>query len=94
MTALCLTAGGAGAQSEEPSVVVFCRHTFRGINLTIGPQRVSLPPFQIDWPLPMLGYGFEATAHGLTLAQKFGGPALLEASSRAVGGLGKTFHPH
>ena len=94
--ALC----GAPAPAQAPpsdgvTLVVFSRHTFRGIDYTVGPQRISLPQYGLDFPLPMLGYAFEASPQGLNLTQKFAGPAIQEAATRAVEAVQKTpFNRH
>ena len=71
----------------QPKVVVFSRHTFRSVGSMMGPKRVQLPDQGIDWLLPNLGYGMDATRHGLDLARDFGAPALQRAAELAVSDL-------
>ena len=74
----------AQAPADGTTLVVFSRHTFRGVDHSIGRQQVSLPQFGLDLTVPMLSYGMEATPHGLALTQKYASPALNEAAAKAV----------
>ena len=76
------------AGPDSTAVVVFSRHTFRGVTQSIGPHRIQLPQFGLDFPLPLLSYGMEATPHGLAMTRQFASPALNQAAAKAVEGLG------
>ena len=84
----------AWARPDEPTVVVFSRHTFRGVEMPIGPHRLGLGRFQLDFNVPLLGYAMEATDHGLAMARQFGAPALQEAATLAVHSLGRDWDGH
>lgn len=78
--------------AEEATIAVFSRHTFRGVGDRVGPLHVKIGALELD--LPLLGYGLDATEHGLQLAQKFGSHAVQEAAEKAVRGLGAHYRPH
>jgi hypothetical protein len=80
------------AHAEEATLAVFSRHTFRGVGDWMGPLHVKIGALELD--LPSLGYGMDATQHGLQLAEKFGSHALQEAAEKAVRGLGSPYRPH
>lgn len=86
------TLAAVPAVAEDPTIVVFSRHTFRGISFKIGPQVVSLPTFGMEFALPTLGYGFEASPPGITFVQKFAAKGLNEAATKAVAALGESFN--
>ena len=69
---------------DNTTLVVFSRHTFRGISKSVGPQRISLPQYGIDIPIPTLSYGEDATPQGLIIAEHFAAPGLQEAAALAV----------
>jgi hypothetical protein len=69
---------------DNTTLVVFSRHTFRGISKNVGPQKISLPQYGIDIPIPTLSYGQDATPQGLIIAEQFAGPGLQEAAALAV----------
>jgi hypothetical protein len=70
--------------TDNTTLVVFARHTFRGISKKIGPQKISLPQYGIDIAIPLLSYGEEATPEGLSIAEHFAAPGLQEAAALAV----------
>ena len=80
-----------GLASPEPfpagdntTLVVFSRHTFRGISKNVGPEKISLSQYGIDIPIPSLSYGEDATPQGLIIAENFAAPGLQEAAALAV----------
>ena len=82
--------------SDNTTLVVFSRHTFRGISTKVGPQKISLRQYGIDIPIPSLSYGEDATPQGLIIAESFAAPALQEAAALAVGAIAenKVFDGH
>lgn len=93
VTTLCVLVS-ALVGAEEPTVAVFSRHTFRGVGDWVGPMHFKVGKVEFD--LPLLGYGMDATAHGLEMAQTRGSRAVQEAAELAVRGLGpdSTYKPH
>ncbi len=86
-----VTAYAASAPtSDDPTIVVFSRHTFRGITRAIGPQTISLPDFGTALAVPTLSYGYDATPHGLVIAQEYAAKGLNQAASIAVKTLGES----
>ena len=81
---------------DDTTLVVFSRHTFRGISTKVGPQKISLPQYGIDIPIPSLSYGEDATPQGLIIAESFAAPGLQEAAALAVGAIAenKVFDGH
>jgi hypothetical protein len=81
---------------DNTTLVVFSRHTFRGISTNVGPQQISLPQYGIDIPIPSLSYGQDATPHGLIIAESFAALGLQQAAALAVGALAenKVFDGH
>jgi hypothetical protein len=80
-----------GLASPEPfpagdntTLVVFSRHTFRGISKNVGPQKISLSQYGIDISIPTLSYGEDATPQGLIIAENSAAPGLQEAAALAV----------
>jgi hypothetical protein len=71
--------------SDDTTLVVFSRHTFRGISTKVAPQKIFLREFGINVPIPNLSYGENATPRGLMIAEDFAAPALQEAAALAVG---------
>jgi len=62
----------------------------------VGPQKISLPQYGIDIPIPTLSYGEDATPQGLIIAERFAAPGLQEAAALAVGAIAenKVFDGH
>ena len=81
---------------DNTTLVVFSRHTFRGISKNVGPQKISLPQYGIDIPIPTLSYSEDATPQGLIIAKRFAGPGLQEAAALAVAAIAesKVFDGH
>ena len=81
---------------DNTTLVVFSRHTFRGISKNVGPQKISLPQYGIDIPIPSLSYVQDATPQGLIIAESFAAPGLQEAAALAVGAIAenKVFDGH
>ena len=82
--------------SDNTTLVVFSRHTFRGISTKVAPQKIFLREFGINVPIPNLSYGENATPRGLMIAENFAAPALQEAAALAVGAIAenKVFDGH
>ena len=82
--------------NDNTTLVAFSRHTFRGISKNVGPQKISLPQYGIDIPIPTLSYGEDATPQGLIIAERFAAPGLQEAAALAVGAIAenKVFDGH
>jgi hypothetical protein len=73
--------------SDNTTLVVFSRHTFRGIATNVAPQKIFLGEFGINVPIPSLSYGQNATPQGLIIAERFAAPALQDAAALAVGAI-------
>ena len=80
----CLFSSEPVRGRDNTTLVVFSRHTFRGISKNVGPQKVSLPQYGIDISIPTLSYGEDATPQGLIIAEHFAGPGLQKAAALAV----------
>ena len=82
--------------SDNTTLVVFSRHTFRGISTKVAPQKIFLREFGVNVPIPSLSYGENATPQGLIIAERFAAPALQEAAALAVGAIAenKVFDGH
>ena len=81
---------------DNTTLVVFSRHTFRGISNNVGPQKISLPQYGIDIPIPTLSYSEDATPQGLIIAERFAAPGLQKAAALAVSDIAenKVFDGH
>ena len=90
--ALCQSFPG----SDNTTLVVFSRHTFRGTSNKVGPTKISLPQYGIDLAIPILSYGEDATPQGLSIAERFAAPGLQQAAALGVAatGEGKLFDGH
>ena len=73
--------------SDNTTLVVFSRHTFRGISTNVAPQKIFLREFGVNVPIPSLSYGENATPQGLIIAERFAAPALQGAAALAVGAI-------
>jgi hypothetical protein len=73
--------------SDNTTLVVFSRHTFRGISTNVAPQKIFLRQYGINPPIPSLSYGENATPQGLIIAESFAAPGLQEAAALAVGAI-------
>ena len=82
--------------SDDTTLVVFSRHTFRGISTKVAPQKIFLREYGIAIPIPNLSYGENATPQGLIIAESFAAPGLQEAAALAVGAIAenKVFDGH
>jgi hypothetical protein len=80
----CLFSSEPVRGRDNTTLVVFSRHTFRGISKNVGPQKISLPQYGIDIPIPSLSYGEDATPQGLIIAEHFAAPGLQKAAALAV----------
>ena len=82
--------------SDNTTLVVFSRHTFRGISTKVAPQKIFLRQYGVAIPIPNLSYGEDATPQGLIIAESFAAPALQEAAALAVGAIAenKVFDGH
>ena len=80
----CLFSSEPVRGRDNTTLVVFSRHTFRGISKNVGPQKISLPQYGIDISIPTLSYGEDATPQGLIIAEHFAGPGLQKAAALAV----------
>ena len=82
--------------SDNTSLIVFSRHTFRGTSKKVGPTKISLPQYGIDLAIPILSYGEDATPQGLSIAEHFAAPGLQQAAALAVAATGedKLFDGH
>src|SRR5947208_6673873 len=83
----CLSSSEPVQARDNTTLVVFSRHTFRGISKNVGPQKISLPQYGIDVPIPTLSYSEDATPQGLIIAERFAAPGLQEAAALAVGAI-------
>jgi hypothetical protein len=81
---------------DNTTLVVFSRHTFRGISEHMGPQKISLPKYGINIQIPTLSYDEDATPQGLFIAEHFAAPGLQKAAALAVKAVGedKVFDSH
>jgi len=70
---------------DNTTLVVFSRHTFRGISMNVGPQEIDLDQYDIKINIPTLSYSEDATPQGLIIAERFAAPGLQEAAALAVG---------
>lgn len=93
---LCLSSSEPVLAGDDTTLVVFSRHTFRGISKNIGPQKISLGQYGIDLKISTLSYGEDATPQGLIIAEHFAGPGLQKAAALAVGAIAenKVFDGH
>ena len=82
--------------SDDTTLVVFSRHTFRGISTKVAPQKIFLRQYGVNPPIPSLSYGENATPQGLIIAESFAAPGLQEAAALAVGAIAenKVFDGH
>jgi hypothetical protein len=82
--------------SDDTTLVVFSRHTFRGISTKVAPQKIFLRQYGVAIPIPSLSYGENATPQGLIIAESFAAPGLQEAAALAVGAIAenKVFDGH
>ena len=82
--------------SDDTTLVVFSRHTFRGISTNVAPQKIFLRQYGVNPPIPSLSYGENATPQGLIIAESFAAPGLQEAAALAVGAIAenKVFDGH
>ena len=80
----CLASPEPFPAGDNTTLVVFSRHTFRGISKNVGPQKISLSQYGIDIPIPSLSYGEDATPQGLIIAESFAAPGLQKAAALAV----------
>src|SRR5262245_23268290 len=69
---------------DNTTLVVFSRHTFRGISKKVAPQKIFLREYGIAVPIPNLSYGENATPQGLIIAESFAAPGLQAAAALAV----------
>ena len=83
---LSLTVGfsEAMAGTDDTTLVVFSRHTFRGVSKKIGPTKISLAQYGIDLAIPIVSYSQDATPQGLGIAEHFAAPGLQQAATLAV----------
>lgn len=80
----------AEAMRDNYKIVAVSRHTFRGINKTIGPDELLLQNYGIKQKtLPTLSWGEDATPLGLQIAQEKASLALQEATNKAIKALDK-----
>jgi hypothetical protein len=77
-------ASGASAGQDDPTIVSFTRHTFRGVAKDVGPQAIALKEYGIDITIPLLSYVEDATPRGLVIAKQFGSEGLNKAAACAV----------
>ncbi len=71
--------------NDNTTIVVFSRHTFRGISKKVEPQKIDLSQFGMEIiPIPTLSYIEDATPQGLIIAERFAAPGLQEAAALAV----------
>lgn len=70
---------------DRATVVVFSRHSFRGVSSLAKPIEVTLGENKLE--LPLLGYARDSTISGLETARLYGGPAIHDAAERAVADL-------
>jgi hypothetical protein len=82
--------------SDDTTLIVFSRHTFRGISTKVAPQKIFLRQYGVNVPIPSLSYGENATPQGLIIAESFAAPGLQEAAALAVGAIAenKVFDGH
>ena len=80
----CLASPEPFPAGDNTTLVVFSRHTFRGISKNVGPEKISLSQYGIDISIPSLSYGEDATPQGLIIAENFAAPGLQEAAALAV----------
>jgi hypothetical protein len=82
---------------DNTKIVAIARHTFRGINKTIGPQKLSLKDYGIDLKsLPILSWAEDSTSRGQEIARDHASVGLQKAAAQAIQALGenKTFDGH
>ena len=77
----CIASSKPVPPRDNATVIVFSRHTFRGISKEIGPQKISLPQYGIVIPIPTLSYDEDATPQGLIIAERFAAHDLQEAAA-------------
>src|SRR5262245_13967169 len=90
--ALLLPTLGSGQSipaTDNTTLVVYSRHTFRGISKKVGPQSIHLPQYGIEIAIPTLSYSEDATPQGLSIAEHFAAPGLQEAAALAVAATGE-----
>jgi hypothetical protein len=78
------SACGASAGKDDPTIVSFTRHTFRGAAQEMSPQEIALKKYGIDVNIPLLSYAQDATPRGLDIAKQFGSEGLNKAAACAV----------
>ncbi len=95
-SSFCLSSSEPVLAGDDTTLIVFSRHTFRGISKTIGPQKISLGQYGIELKIPTLSYGEDATPQGLIVAEQFAAPGLQKAAALAVGAIAenKVFDGH
>jgi len=93
---LIFARAASSVAADNATIIVFSRHTFRGISKNIGPQTVSLPEYGISLALPNLSYEQDATPKGLFIAEHFASLGLNQAATLAVEALSekKSFDGH
>jgi hypothetical protein len=81
---------------DDTTIVVFSRHTFRGISTNVAPQKIFLRQYGVAIPIPSLSYGENATPQGLIITESFAAPGLQKAAALAVGAIAenKVFDGH
>jgi hypothetical protein len=81
---------------DNTTLVVFSRHTFRGISTKVAPQKIFLREYGIAIPIPNLSYGENATPQGLLIAESSAAPGLQRAVALAVDAIAenKVFDGH
>jgi hypothetical protein len=59
------------SKCDRVTIVSFSRHTFRGSNERVGPQKIALKECGIELDVPTLGYGMDATPRRQTIGRDF-----------------------
>src|SRR5437016_5808682 len=92
----CLSSSEPVQARDNTTLVVFSRHTVRGISNNVRPHKSSLPQYGFDMPIPTVSDGEDATPEGLTIAEKCAASGLQEAAPLAVGAIveNKVFDRH
>ena len=73
----------AWAGEVEPTIVVYTRHTFRGVTAEMPPGTIEIPQIGLTYELPALSYEMNATEGGLAIARQ-DYPQALESGVRAA----------
>lgn len=68
LVSLCWTR--AEAEESPTTIVVYARHTFRGVSKAVPPETIDLPQIGFRFAPPLFAWGMDAMPEGLRIAEK------------------------